>query len=629
MSVKKLNYPADNSDSILGINTRLHYAHVHDNLDELNKITTETINDIADIKNKANSDLSNVTNEDFKKASENANVAFEDVVNEGVYGRSSGKWVELHETTSDTFTSKGKTVTITKNDEKINLEVAKSIIDSLSNLDKNKLDKLQGSSADNIVVTKDDGTISASSKNVENILEKSNLVSDVESNDEFLPASTALTYQLNQKIKSAIAGLGQNRGVVVNAYTQLTEVYSLVFALIEEVSGTGSGYIVGDNLFLPGLVDATIEVTSVNEGDSGAITSVNIVNAGMFSTLINGSQKFFGGSGTDCTLRVNSNVTTTTTLNSIENPIEGDTVYVLYDETHNYSKSLYSYSQNGWQFVMTLSSNERNFIHDPIVNDEIADNAISYDKLDVIPSQTILGNMLATSSNPQAIGLKSLFNESTVTSISYTPDNPENNSGKVIILPDYLKLVNFQTLPESSNSVSYTDNVTSAIAKLQAQINYLTAKLSNVSSKMPNVVASLVESSNSSYNAIITGLNFPEELYDGFQIRCLFESEEGLKIPEVTNPTLSLEDAMRGPDIPLGEISSDGRIVEIPIDGLNSGYPYTLTYTVATNKQPYWIVNITIPQSETILGDVYAVAEPVTQDPDNPAIGKMWIRTDL
>lgn len=629
MSIKKLNYPADSNETTIGINTRLHYAHVHDNLNELNKITTETINDIADIKNKANSDLSNVTNEDFKKASENANVAFEDVISEGVYGRSSGKWVELHETTSDTFTSKGETVTITKNAEKINLEVAKSIIDSLSNLDKNKLDKLQGSSADNIVVTKDDGTISASSKNVENILEKPDLVSDVESNDDFLPASTALTYQLNQKIKSAIAGLGQNRGVVVNAYTQLTEVYSLVFALIEPAAGTGSGYSAGDHLFLPGLVDATIMVTSVNEDNSGAITSVNIVNAGMFSTLINGSQKFFGGSGTDCTLRVNSNVTTTTTLNSIENPVEGDTVYVLYDETHNNSKSLYSYSQNGWQFVMTLSSNERNFIHDPIVNDEIADNAISYDKLDVIPSQTILGNMLATSSNPQAIDLKSLFNESTVTSISYTPDNPENNSGKVIILPDYLKLVNFQALPESNNSVSYTDNVTSAIAKLQAQINYLTAKLSNVSSKMPNIVASLVESSNSSYNAIITGLNFPEELYDGFQIRCLFESEEGLKTPEVTNPTLSLEDAMRGPDIPLGEISSDGRIVEIPVDGLNSGYPYTLTYTVATNKQPYWIVNITIPQSETILGDVYAIVEPVTEDPDNPVIGKMWIRTDL
>lgn len=629
MSIKKLNYPADSNETTLGINTRLHYAHVHDNLNELNKITEESINDIADIKNKANSDLSNVTNEDFKKASENANVAFEDVVNEGVYGRSSGKWVELHETTSDTFTSKGETVTITKNDEKINLEVAKSILDSLSDLDKNKLDKLQGSSADNIVVTKDDGTISASSKNVENILEKFDLVSDVESNDDFLPASTALTYQLNQKIKSAIAGLGQNRGLVINAYTQLTEVYSLVFALIEEVSGTGSGYSVGDRLFLPGLVDAALIVTSVNEENSGAITSVNIVNAGMFSTLINGSQKFFGGSGTDCTLRVNSNVTTTTTLNSIEDPIEGDTVYVLYDETHNNSKSLYSYSQDGWQFVMTLSSNERNFIDDPIVNDEIADDTISYIKLDVIPSQTILGNMLATASNPQAIDLKSLFNESTVTSISYTPDNPENNSGKVIILPDYLKLVNFQALPESNNSVSYTDNVTSAIAKLQAQINYLTAKLSNVSSKMPNVVASLVESSNSSYNAIITGLNFPEELFDGFQIRCLFESEGGNKIPEVTNPTLSLEDAMRGPDIPLGEISSDGKIVEIPIDGLNSGYPYTLTYTVATNKQPYWIVNITIPQSKTILGDVYAIAEPVTEDPDNPAIGKMWIRTDL
>lgn len=628
MSIKKLNYPADNSDSILGINTRLHYAHVHDNLTDLNEISKQTLEDISTIKNKANSDLSNVTKEDFKKASENANVAFEDVVNEGVYGRANGKWVELTETTSDTFTSIGGTVLITENAKKINLEVSKNITDSLSDLAQDKLNKLQVSSADNIVVTKDDGTISASSKNIEDILEKSDLVRDVESNDDFLPASTALTYQLNQKIKSAIAGLGQNKGVVINAYTQLTEVYSLIFALIEPASGTGSGYSVGDHLFLPGLVDATIMVKSVND-DSGAITSVNIVNAGVFSTLINGSQKFFGGSGTDCTLRVNSAVTTTTTLNSIENPIEGDTVYVLYDETHNNSKSLYSYGQNGWQFVMTLSSNERNFITDPIVNNEIADNTISYTKLDAIPSQTILGNMLATANNPQAIDLKSLFNESTVTSISYTPDNPENNSGKVTILPDYLKLINFQTLPESDNSVSQTDNVTSAIAKLQAQINYLTAKLSNVSSKMPNVVANLVESSNSSYNAIITGLNFPAELFDGFQIRCLFKSEQGLKIPEVTNPTLSLEDAMRGPDIPLGEISSDGRIVEIPIDGLNSGYPYTLTYTVATNKQPYWIVNITIPQSKTILGDVYAIVEPVTEDPDNPAIGKMWIRTDL
>ncbi|MBO7042953.1 hypothetical protein J6W34_00020 [bacterium] len=217
-----------------------------------------------------------------------------------------------------------------------------------------------------------------------NKINYSDIVNDVVTGGVAVPLSAEQGKELNTKINLAMQST-HDRGVVLNALTSQEQNYSITSAT---VNAGGTNYVVGDTLMLTSdlYVDGIIIVSSVNS--SGAITGINLGQAGAFSTNPAGSAvSFVGGSGSGATFTITAALVDNKTLLDIANPQQNDFATVLQDEIHNNLRFVWKYADldgDGnyeWVSGYPITTEERNFTEDPIKSTELASNAVVTEKI--------------------------------------------------------------------------------------------------------------------------------------------------------------------------------------------------------------------------------------------------------
>lgn len=477
MANKKLRYPAEEIDEKLGV------AHTHNNKDALDQITATDADNIKDIENKADKNLRNVIPDDFRAKAEEAGVAFEDVAdNDRIYGRQNGAWVDITsrsvnpEITSDTLN-------VTTANNVTDIELPSTTVDAINSIE-DKVDKVT-MPIGNIVSSSGSGNLQDSGIATTDVVRKSELADDVTMDDPDIAPSTALTHDLYELISGVSGGIGQTRGSVYHAFNNsgTTDVYTISTVSVD-TANAGTGYIEGSLLGYSGVIDASFIINEVDDGASGnnKVVSVSLENGGMFESDIPSNITPYGGgeSATGLHLNVTTITTARTTLNDIENPVKGDTAYVMQDELHNDSRSIWMYTELesgafGWTWLTSFAPESRNFITNPIQTNEIQDEAVTYDKLESIPSNTVLANVSTSEASPQPVSTDELFSKLDVVTgvkgqaesdyrsgeVSLSPQDIGWSRDNILVNPNYLKT----STSGSDITIDLSDDV---IAQLEA-----------------------------------------------------------------------------------------------------------------------------------------------------------------
>lgn len=477
MANKKLQYPAEEIDD------RLEVAHTHNNKDALDQITAIDAENIKDIENKADKDLRNVIPDDFKAKAEEAGVAFEDVAdNDRIYGRQNGAWVDITSRAENPEIT-SNTLDVTTTDNVTDIELPSTTVDAINSIE-DKVDKVN-ITIGNLLSSAGSGNLQDSGIATTDVVKKSELADDVTTDNPDIAPSTALTHELYELISGVSGGIGQTRGSVYHAFNEngTTDVYTISTVSVD-TANAGTGYIEGSLLGYSGVIDASFIINEVDDGAGGnnKVVSVSLENGGMFESDIPSNITPYGGgeSATGLHLNITTITTARTTLNDIENPVKGDTVYVMQDELHNDSRSIWMYTELesgafGWTWLTSFAPESRNFITNPIQTNEIQDEAVTYNKLESIPSNTVLANVNTSEASPQPVSTDELFSKLDVVTGVKGQAESDYRSGEVSLSPQDIGwsrdniLVNSNYLKTSTSGSDITIDLSDdVIAQLEA-----------------------------------------------------------------------------------------------------------------------------------------------------------------
>ena len=483
MANKKLQYPA------LEIDDRLEVAHTHSNKSALDKITDTDAENIKDIGNKADITLDNVENSDFKSKAEEAGVAFEDVAdNDRIYGRQNGAWVDItSRAVNPEITS--NTLDVETTDNITTIELPSTTVDAIESID-DKVDKVN-ITIGNILSSAGSGNLQDSGIAAIDVVKKSELADDVTTDDPDIVPSTALTHELYELINGVSGGIGQTRGSVYHAFNNsgTADVYTISTVSVD-TANEGTGYIEGSLLGYSGVIDASFIINEVDDGAGGnnKVISVSLENGGMFESNIPSNIIPYGGgeSATGLHLNVTTVTTARTTLNDIDNPVKGDTAYVMQDELHNDSRSIWMYTELesgafGWTWLTSFAPESRNFTTNPIQTNEIQDEAVTSEKLEPIPSNTVLANVSTSEASPQPVSTDELFSKLDVVTGVKGQAEADYRSGEVVLSPQDIGwskdniLVNSAHLKTSTSgsdiTIDLSDEVVAQLGEGELAVN--------------------------------------------------------------------------------------------------------------------------------------------------------------
>lgn len=364
--IKKLSYPAYGTG---GIDPRLGMAHEHSNIlkpdgsadnqasvELLDQITSDTLDKIA---KSALADLTNIDVNQLGKIISDNKLAVIDVSDNKYYVRQNGKWVELtiaHPyptvTTSDTkkLTIKGSGT------DTIKIDLSNEFVQQINDIQSGKLNKLPNVKDNNLIVADGSGNIKDSGISAGSVILSDNLAQSVTSptdNSEKIAMSALAGYNLYKEVAALKRGLGKPRGTVANAFVSKNSGKCVQGASVISGNG-GKGYKEGSIAYITTNTDQTIVPALVAINKVNADGSLKVNDAGVVTVLESG---IFASSVTDISylipcesdtdnyakLSVYYANTAYTTLRSIELPVDGDTAYVMKDETDNNSRAIYMY----------------------------------------------------------------------------------------------------------------------------------------------------------------------------------------------------------------------------------------------------------------------------------------------
>lgn len=419
MATKQLSYNTN------AIDDRLGKAHSHSNLHQLEILTDEDFNNIEEIKNKLNINMSNVDLADLAKAVKLSGVAFEDAESNGyTFARKDGKWVNI---TSNLKSVIGKgdsnidvTNDVTEAGNVITVTLSADVVKKLNSIS-TKLDAIVNPVANNIVSVKADGTIQDSGIGKSDVILKSELENNYLSQAKNTSPSSYALYEVYKIALGISGGVGQIRGTVYNAFT------SSNCAVIDtnraiSVLDPGENYAEGSIVYSSvGSIPAVFKIVEVESGSNG-IKTLEVVSSGNFEINPSSDEVSFSvygnvGSGAQIKCYLD-NSAVYSTLDTIENPTNRDLAIVMKDEYHNSSSSIYMYvniedstdSFNGWVWLASFSDANRNFELNPIGTEEIQDNSITSDKLYKIPEKSLLANNSDSPASPVSMTFSELSN---------------------------------------------------------------------------------------------------------------------------------------------------------------------------------------------------------------------------
>lgn len=384
MGIKRLKYPAFKvavPNDRGGINERLGDAHTHgDALPILNQITEDDLKAIRETL--ANIDLSNL--------SDDGKVVIKDIIQsenyvkdveadvKGQYLRASENgqviWKPLESVQLPLSIESGNPnlLTITRSNNQFKLHLTDNVASishlarkaNIPNLTTSQLANVEN----NLALFTNTGDLKYSDVDISEVLKLQDLydVTPNADNTTRTVASVALVDALRTYVQNVLNGIGKPRGIVYNAFTSTAGVYTMDPAAGVTVIEGGSNYSIGDIVgVVMDSIDAQLLVTSATEG--GKILKVEIVDGGISKYKITENvddEGFITASIYPKNREVNSSAqvevkfkmktSTSTTLENIETPIEGDSCYVLHDELHNNTLACWSYrtlnSENvkGW-----------------------------------------------------------------------------------------------------------------------------------------------------------------------------------------------------------------------------------------------------------------------------------------
>lgn len=363
MPTYKLSYIGSDVNGKLGI------AHKHTNLSALNKITDDTLAKIDNADNAINNEvadksLSNVSPSDLESAINKTDLWFvNDVDNDGnMYIRKYGEWKRFSDAMSS-YQLKSSTLDING----VNVNLKSADVEKINSV-LNKMDKITGATANNVVVTDSTGNAASSSISINEVISSNSLIHDVTKDSSPLKALSAKGGKaIYDKIESLSAGIGRPRGVVCNAFTSRGT--GLGINANQTINSSTTGYTISTE---GGGYEANELVTLVCDNgtiipakgvvlsvDSGKITSLAITDSGVYNSniaegtnetvfVIQGTRARTGSDASYSTLTVSNNLLTSdyyTVLGSIKSPAVGDTCYVIQDENSDLDASLYSYEE--------------------------------------------------------------------------------------------------------------------------------------------------------------------------------------------------------------------------------------------------------------------------------------------
>lgn len=354
--VKKLSYPAYGTG---GVDPRLGMAHTHANMEALDKITSDTLDDIA---NAAVKDLSNVSMDDFNAKLSNSDCkAVLEVGDSYYYVRTKGGWVRLSVAQEFPSIVSGDSSALTIKTEnggrKVTIQLTNDFVTKINSV-VNKMDKLSSSKNGNLVAADGTGNVKDTGISTSSLLLASDLVTDASQVDpatsDKKPLSASAGNKLYKQLIALKQGVGRPRGSVVNAFVSSGSGIQIEEAMVSNSAYVGKGYKQGSLAYITTLsentlVAALVKINEVNAAGSlpaNKYSALTVISGGCF--IINSSNVYKlipCESDTDnyATLAVGTSTVPYTSLRSIESPQDGDTAYVMKDETDNYSHSIYMY----------------------------------------------------------------------------------------------------------------------------------------------------------------------------------------------------------------------------------------------------------------------------------------------
>jgi hypothetical protein len=216
-------------------------------------------------------------------------------------------------------------------------------------------------------------------------------------------AEDTLTTNLNNEIaraKAAEASLtggigaatgGTDLGSVDNAFLPQGSIFAFDDMVIDE---GGTGYAAGDILYINEGVTGRIPILKVTEVDGGAADGPGAVSAYLVLDA-GGSEADFAGpvspatnnAGTGLAVTITTTGGSKTTLASIDpSRLEKDCyVYVLQDETHNFTTWMYGWvdidgdGEYNWVPLRGFTGQPRDFLADPIQTSDLAPGSVTDD----------------------------------------------------------------------------------------------------------------------------------------------------------------------------------------------------------------------------------------------------------
>lgn len=354
--VKKLSYPAYGAG---GVDPRLGMAHTHANAEVLDKITSDTLDDIT---NAAVKDLSNVSMDDFNAKLSNSDCkAVLEVGDNSYYIRTKGGWVKLSIAQEFPSIVSGDSSALTIKTEnggrKVTIQLTNDFVTKINSV-VNKMNKLSSSKNGNLVAADGTGNVKDTGISKSSLLLASDLVTDAAQVDpatsDKKPLSASAGNKLYKQLIALKQGVGRPRGSVVNAFVSTGNGIQIEAAWVGFEEFAGKGYKQGSLAYITTLSDNTLipALVKINEVNADGSLPVNtqsaltVISGGVFiHNVTNWYRLIPCESNTDDYATIANGVTNVpyTTLRSIESPQDGDTAYVMKDETDNGSHSIYMY----------------------------------------------------------------------------------------------------------------------------------------------------------------------------------------------------------------------------------------------------------------------------------------------